>query len=621
MKKLLLLLSFILSFSISNAQNIYGSVLDMSSQAVANKTVYLQSDSNTNYSAQQITSSGGWYNFSNVPALSPGGFYQIYLYDCNQNLVQQTIYTNTDSLNFTICNSTACSAGFAYYIDSINANEVYFIDQSTGNPTSWNWYFGDGTSSTAQNPSHVYNAPGTYTAALFISSANCSDSVLSTVTVLATNCSADFSYTGDSINPANFNTVYFSDLSVSSDSIISYSWDFGDGNSSNQKDPTHTYSSSGKYFVTLIINTNSCADTITKAVEVGLLADFSTYYYSTNIYEKYFNNSSIGSPTSFFWDFDDGNTSTLEEPVHTYSSAGYYNVKLVVSKGNMTDSTTLPVIVGNAPSPVSISGAVFNSNSTNVDVYLYDLQANIIDSTIANPFYFFANVDTGSYKVYAVPDTGLTGYIPTYYGDMPNWDSANVIVVDSSLTGININLIPYVINPGGPGSISGNVYGQTKTDNDILVHLYDIDMNPVKSSFCDANGSYEFTNLAYGDYIIRVEIPGKSSETIAVTLDQQSPNSEGNNFEINGDNIEVITSGIKLLNKDEISIYPNPANKYLNISSETNFVRVHIYSTEGRLILDQSFINKIDIQHLSKGIYHIRFINNENVYIKSFIKN
>ena len=133
----------------------------------------------------------------------------------------------------------------------INLN-VSFTDQSTNSPTSWSWNFGDGGSSTAQNPSHTYTVAGTYTVTLTATNAFGSDGVTKVNYITATQPSnnppvADFSGTptsGDA--PLNVN---FTDLSTNAPT--SWSWSFGDGGSSTAQNPSHTYNSAGTYNVSL----------------------------------------------------------------------------------------------------------------------------------------------------------------------------------------------------------------------------------------------------------------------------------------------------------------------------------------------------------------------------------
>ncbi|MAB78609.1 MAG: cell surface protein, partial [Planctomycetes bacterium] len=124
---------------------------------------------------------------------------------------------------------------------------VNFTDQSTGSVTGHSWSFGDTMNSTAQSPGHVYSDPGTYTVSLMVNGPGGLDDITKTnhVTVLEPPPSASF--TGTPTAGVAPHTVSFQDFS--SGNALTYSWDFGDGESSTQASPTHTYLSSGTYSI------------------------------------------------------------------------------------------------------------------------------------------------------------------------------------------------------------------------------------------------------------------------------------------------------------------------------------------------------------------------------------
>jgi PKD repeat protein len=140
---------------------------------------------------------------------------------------------------------------------------VAFTDQSSGNPTSWRWDFGDGATSTTQNPTHTYAAPGTYTVSLTATNVAGSNTATRTDLVTATPPPAP---TADlSASPTSGGApldVAFSDRS--SGDPTGWSWDFGDGTTSTAQNPLHTYSSPGSYTVSLTVTNAGGSDTATK---------------------------------------------------------------------------------------------------------------------------------------------------------------------------------------------------------------------------------------------------------------------------------------------------------------------------------------------------------------------
>jgi serine protease len=141
---------------------------------------------------------------------------------------------------------------------------VYFTDESTNNPTSWSWDFGDGYTSTAQNPSHEYSSAGTYTVELTAANADGSDTETKVdyITVTEPGSAPVADFTGSPTSGDAPLTVNFTDQSTGSPT--SWSWDFGDGYTSTAQNPTHEYGSAGTYTVELTASNAYGSDTETK---------------------------------------------------------------------------------------------------------------------------------------------------------------------------------------------------------------------------------------------------------------------------------------------------------------------------------------------------------------------
>jgi PGF-pre-PGF domain-containing protein len=142
---------------------------------------------------------------------------------------------------------------------------VQFTDQSTGSPTSWNWSFGDGSYSTFQNPSHTYSVTGTYTVSL--KATNSAGSNISTrsnyIDVSSSIIPPTASFTGTPTTGFVPLTVQFTDTSTGSP--MSWNWSFGDGSYSIFQNPSHTYSVTGTYTVSLKATNSAGSNTTTRA--------------------------------------------------------------------------------------------------------------------------------------------------------------------------------------------------------------------------------------------------------------------------------------------------------------------------------------------------------------------
>ncbi len=156
-------------------------------------------------------------------------------------------------------------ADFAYNTNNVCNGTIDFQDQSTGVPDTWHWDFGDSNTSTQQNPLHTYAALGTYTVTEIASNIYGSDTTIQTVTLTSQPVSAQFSP-----NQLEFcSSPAIVDFTNNSTNASSYDWNFGDSNSSQLENPTHTFAADGNYTVLLTASSLLCGtDTETVIISV-----------------------------------------------------------------------------------------------------------------------------------------------------------------------------------------------------------------------------------------------------------------------------------------------------------------------------------------------------------------
>ena len=291
---------------------------------------------------------------------------------------------------------------------------VTFTDQSTGGPrTSWLWNFGDGTTSTSQNPSKSYAAPGSYSVSLTVTGPGGTDAEVKSDYVTVNYPPPVAQFFGSPLTGVAPHTVNFTNLSTGT--ITGYTWTFGDGTNSSSTTPTKTYTVPGTYAVTLTAIGPGGTDLETKSAYVTVLepAPVAAFTGVPRVgvapLSVSFTNYSQGNLTSRSWDFGDGNTSTVTNPTHTYTVAGSYTVTLTVTSAGGSDTETkLNYIVVSQPPPVAdftgspLTGPPglttnFTDTSTgSVNSWLWDF-GDGSTSTLQNPSHSFAN--PGAYSI------------------------------------------------------------------------------------------------------------------------------------------------------------------------------------------------------------------------------
>jgi PKD repeat protein len=309
--------------------------------------------------------------------------------------------TSTFTQNVVI--TTAPGAGFSVSTSSGCAVlTVNFTDISSGNPVSWAWDFPGGTpsSSTEQNPTVQYSVSGVYDVTLVVTSVGGGTSSFTQPSIITVNGTPLAGFTSSS----NGSTVSFANTSSNA---TSYVWNFGDGSSSMEENPSHTYLTDGEYTVTLLA-TNNCGTTILDQIVVVSTPPTASFTTSGNTgcapFTVQFTNASSSNASSYQWDFPGGNpsSSTDANPSIVWNTAGVYTVTLTAFNAAGSSSSTTTIKVGTAPTAgftYEIGGltAVFNNMSINGTSYSWDFGDGSIPSTELNPSHTYSQV--GAYVV------------------------------------------------------------------------------------------------------------------------------------------------------------------------------------------------------------------------------
>jgi PKD repeat protein len=331
---------------------------------------------------------------------------------CVVLLVSITVISGCDDLITEVTEVTIIASPTAEFTHSPGSGcaplTVVFSDQSSGPVDSFFWDFGDGDSSSEASPTHIYADGGLYTVSLTVfDSTGERDIELKNQAVIVDQVKAAFRIDSDSgLFP---HSTRFITESVGS--IESYLWRFGDGDSSLEASPIHTFDTAGTYTVSLIVS-GLClpsADTLDSvsavtATYAAPVADFSSDFQSgcsplivtfTDLSPQ--PTQPTDSIDSWSWDLGDGTVSTLQNPVHSFSSTSVdtYDIALTVTGpgGSDTKTETGYIIVAIPPvAAFETSDTVFVANtsvsftdlSTAAESYNWDF-ANGQQSSLASP--------------------------------------------------------------------------------------------------------------------------------------------------------------------------------------------------------------------------------------------
>lgn len=214
----------------------------------------------------------------------------------------------------------------------------------SGSGTTYAWDFGDGNTSTMMDPTHTYATAGTYTVCLTVTDACGTDVSCSAITVTCAVPTPAFTQTSAGT------TASFTNTSTAGTGAM-YLWDLGDGNTSTQMSPTHTYAADGNYTVCLVVSDNCGADSTCQVVVitscVNPTAGFTSSETTIGTFDFTSTSTTTGT-TTYAWDFGDGNTDATMNPSHTYAAGGTYTVTLTVtdSCGTNTFTGTVSTTVG-----------------------------------------------------------------------------------------------------------------------------------------------------------------------------------------------------------------------------------------------------------------------------------
>lgn len=285
--------------------------------------------------------------------------YGTFMVVCSAVAPNGCLYTDTIQVDF----SKSTSSSFTIPSSEIQGCAPHSVTPINGsvNATIYIWNFGNGTLDSNQNPTTVFTSAGTFPVSLqVVSDSGCSDMITKTILISAKPL-VDINFSPACVG----DTVYFTEnCSIAMpDSIVNWFWEFGDGNTSTLKNPSHVYLlNNGSYQVKLTVTSSlGCASDSSFTVSLLPVPNFNygpeKFAYCEKEAVQFYDSSTIALPSTIVgweWYFRDGFNSFSQNPVHTYDSAGNYRIKVRITSSDgcvYYDSLPAPLII--YPNPVA----------------------------------------------------------------------------------------------------------------------------------------------------------------------------------------------------------------------------------------------------------------------------
>ncbi len=646
----ILMIAVISSFA-SNFVRVSGHVTNSANGGpIPNQYVQIYADSTNSVSVpfgfycynQVYTDANGFYTDS-IPLTDSTGTYTqgslfIYVLDCNNNYVVDSVYFTSGSYNltanFSICRACSSNISINALPDSSNLFLYNFTATSQDTLTAWSWNFGDSSSiSTSSNPSHTFSYSGMRTVCLhYTTSFGCVDSLCQSINV------APPVVIDDPGCDANFNinqtagTFTFGDWSFANtdnvDVIVNWKWNFGDGSTSNVQNPAHTYSVPGGYHVVLTIFTaEGCSSSLDMPVNTdntiapGLQSDFELSLDPHQPFTYNFQDQSTASNgiiTNFFYNFGDGNTSTFPNPSHTYSLPGVYQIShIVTNSSGITSMYTENLVVDSACAMYLIATSIVNESTAGAGNGSISLNA-----VGTAPFSYnwsngaatqsISGLHPGYYNVWVTDHNGCQSWATfdiMTQSDSSNWhytDTMSTVPFDTCFNFIpaSADIYSYAIHGNDSISITWAVFDSTGT-----LHGY-------------VTTSYVFDSTSAGYYTVLLEINCDSTRSIHSSVDFKG------HIYIMG----LKATGIKALSvaAKNLMLYPNPVSDELNVSfslPKSGQITIDIINSMGQLIQTENTnyvsgqkIISINTSSLAKGLYFVKLNSNGQNSSCRFVK-
>lgn len=582
-----------------------------------------------------------------------------------QNVCLTAINTfNNDTLTYcaTVTPQSCYLYNYAYAYPSYNViGEYYFYNGYYQNDTIYQnyafaWDFGDGSTSTEINPLHAYTQNGTYTVCSTISA---NDTCTNTTCFdLQVDVDGPLSCT-HSIQSYEFGGgmySFYANLTCTDSSDYfymqyynywTYSWDFGNGQTSTDVYPNAFFDQSGTYNVCLTTTSTLDGSTATTCTTVTV----NTVQYDCSVYYDYAINSdysltfypAIAGACSwnginlidwqFDWTFGNGETSSEVTPTVTFSDQNeVYEVCLNATNLNNGITSQYCGIV-----------TVIDQNTPN-------------DSTTCTALYYASTQDSYTYTLYPLTFGNCPNFFPFLYlwdvnadGNYTESPEATVTLGDSETREVcmlaidmfTFDTIQYCKTlTGGSGLVGGSVFkvmpnNETEPMPNVVLNLLNQQHQVIETITTNAEGKYNFSNLNPSNYYVVAQMPDMIAQEKQVTLTETDNHNNKvnfivtNNIIVTDETFTAVKNTTKPSTITQVQLYPNPtlqnATLQLQMAQSTNNALITIHDIVGKKMFETtqnltagSNTLELPTATLPKGMYivNLKTQNNETQNLK-----
>lgn len=488
---------------------------------------------------------------------------------------------------------TSCDTFSASFVSVGNYLNYQFFASNPNSVVTWSWDFDDGSPVvTGQNPIHNFQMDGIYNVRLIMENA-CGDK---DTAIIATSVCDTLIATFSSIR--NFRSHQFD--ASNSISAINWTWDFGDASPiANGSTVSHLYQSDGIYNVRLMVE-NMCGDKDTIVISILACDTLASNFSSTRNYLNYqFDGSSSISATAWTWDFGDGSPSAIGSlATHTYQNDGIYDVSLI-TENICGDKDTLLIA---SPACDTLEAEIhYSSVDSN-----FTFQASGLISGAVNFTWFFGD------------GTQASGLMVNHiYSDTSNYLVS--LLVENICGETDLVFITIVSCDSVHASWSRNLAGTTqngmKVDFDASASI-----NAVKYHWDFGDGNSKTVNFSATTHTYAVP---SLLYVVCLTVENLCGDTDQSCRALNQIGLKELT----LLNNN-LKVYPNPANDFVNIEFEgvNDSFEILFYTVNAELISrttvqcsDEGLSHKMDVGFLPKGIYLLQIPTSEGLLTRKIM--